>query len=218
MRNKNVFLKIVLLSVVLIVVAIIVFALFKFSVFGKFMGKSEEYIGYCGKFASLIYILIFSLRTLFVFFPYSLMVTLGGGIFGYFEGFIYSMLAVFISATFAFYISRFFGMNTVNKLLRGKIKRFDLNIEEHGFKIILFMRVSLIFPFDILNFAAGLTKVRYRDFILGTLLGILPETFSLSYLGANLKNPYSMNFIISIIMVILLVIIPLAVKKFKKRK
>lgn len=208
---------IIKISIVFIAIAICVFLGIKYNLIGKIdIHAAKYYIKSYGHFAGLIFILFFSIRTLFIIFPYSIMVILGGNIFGFRRAFAYSMISVFISATFAFYISRFAGKDFVQKLLRGKMKQLDTEIERHGFKIIFFMRISTIFPFDILNFAVGLSKVRYRDFILGTILGIIPETFSLVYFGKNLNHPFSSKFYIAVIMLILTIAIPFTASKIRK--
>ena len=122
----------------------------------------KKYIKSFGQYTVIAFILIFLLRTFLVIFPYSVMVIFGGSIFGWRWGFLYSMIAVFLSASMAYLMSKYLGKEFVQKLLHGKLKQLDSKVEEHGFKIILFMRLSTVFPYDILNYAAGLTKLRYR--------------------------------------------------------
>lgn len=216
MRKKWGYIKVLL---IIVLVAVIGLLLGKVRSMGLLsIDGAREYIASYGSFAVLVFIVLFNLRTLFVFFPYSIMVLLGGSVFGDIYGFLVSMICVYSSATAAFYISKLAGKDTVEKLLKGKMKQLDGKIEEHGFKIILLMRVSYIFPFDALSYAAGLTKVKYRHFILATVLGMIPETFSLSMLGHNIKNPFSWNFIVSIALVFLTIIVPIFVKKVRNSK
>ena len=82
----------------------------------------------------------------------------------------------------------------------------------------LLMRLSIIFPYDALGYASGLTKIKYRDFILGTMLGILPEMTLYSFMGKNISHPFSREFILPILFVIFLAVISYYVyKKFKKQ-
>jgi len=101
-------------------------------------------------------------------------------------------------------MSRFLGKPFVNKLLKGKALSLNSNIEKHGFKIMLAMRLSFIFPYDALSFAAGLSKMKYYDFILGTIIGIIPEMLTYSFMGKNIKHPLSIKFIAPIIAIILI--------------
>ncbi|MCX7711666.1 MAG: TVP38/TMEM64 family protein, partial [Clostridia bacterium] len=146
------------------------------------------------------------------------MVVLSGRLFGPLLGFIYSMISVFTSASLAYFISRYLGKDFVEKLLRGKIQQLDEKAETHGFKIVLVMRLSSVFPFDVFNYALGLTKVKYKDFILGTIIGIIPETFSLTFMGSSLHSPKSGKFFIAVAMLLLTMGVPLIYKKLKKKK
>ena len=137
--------------------------------------------------------------------------------FGSLYGFLYTMIGLFVSATLAFYIGRFANKSFVKKLIGNKFsfENIDSAIEKHGFKITLILRMSFIFPYDIFSYFAGLTNVTYRSFILGSVLGAAPETFSLAAFGANMHNPMSYGFWLSIALVVLTVIVPMLIKKFK---
>lgn len=216
MKKESNYLKILIAA---ILVAGVAFLLLKAQAMGILsLEGARNYIQSYGSFAVVIFIIIFNMRTLLVFFPYSIMVILGGSLLGGWYGFLISMLCVFSSSTLAFYISRMAGKNTVERILKGKMKNLDVKIEEHGFKIILFMRISYIFPFDALSYAAGLTRVKYREFILGTVIGMIPETFSLNMLGHNINNPFSWNFVASILLVVLTIAVPTVVKKIRSKK
>ncbi|MCX7922735.1 MAG: TVP38/TMEM64 family protein [Clostridia bacterium] len=205
--------------VITLMLSVIIFVLFKTNIItGINLNAIGEFINSYGNYGAFIFIFIFAARTLLVIFPFSVMLIVGGNIFGPAYGFLFSMISIFISSNIAFFISKYLGKESIQKLLKGKGEKLDLKIEEHGFKIIFLMRISCLFPFDILNFALGLTKVRYKDFILGTILGIIPETFSLTYLGDNLKNPFSKNFIISILLVLITVAIPIVFNRIKNKK
>ncbi len=216
MRGKRFYIKV--LCILILVIFALVFA-YRFELFKGFSINSvEDFINSYGKFAAIIYILIFAARTLLVVFPVSILVVLGGSIFGPICGFLYSMVAIFISASLAFFLSRYLGKSFVQRILKNRADKVDLKIEQHGFKIIFFMRISMVFPYDIMNFAAGLTKVKYKEFILGTLLGIAPEVFALNYLGDNIRNPVWWHFAISALLIVVTVAVPLISKRRKQVK
>lgn len=188
----------------------------------KFLNQSKcedlfENIRICilgfGDYAVLGFITIFAARSLLVFISVAAMIVLGGSIFGTFYGILYSMISIFISANIAFFISRFANRSFVNNLLKDKLPNIDSKIESHGFKIILGMRFSMIFPFDVLNYTAGLTKVKYRDFILGTTLGMIPEVLLLTFLGENITSPSSPIFICSLSIIALIICVSFFLKK-----
>jgi uncharacterized membrane protein YdjX (TVP38/TMEM64 family) len=213
MKHKNIIIK---LSLILLFFIVIVTIIVKFDLLKNIsLGAIQDYIESYGRFAAVIYAVIFILRTFLIFFPSTIMIFLGGSLFGEIRGFCLSILCVFLSASLAFFISRYAGKDFVNKIFNGRIRKLDMKAEEHGFKLIFLMRLSVIFPFDIMNYAAGLSKIRYIDFILGTILGTIPEIFSVTYISSNIGNPLSLKFKIGIIVFIITVAIPFF---FNRRK
>lgn len=216
MKNRNTILKVV---AVMVVLAIAGWLLYKYNIIHRYDHQEvRRYIHSFGRYAILAFIIIFTLRTLLVIFPYSIMVIAGGSLFGTKFGFIYSVISVFLSASLAFYISRLLGKEFVQKLLRGKLKSMDSGVEENGFKVIFFMRFSMLFPLDILSYAAGVTKAKFKDFILGTVLGTMLETFLLSYFGHNLKNLFSPRFIFAAVLLLALLSSPYLYKYYKNKE
>ena len=177
----------------------------------------KRFIKSYGKFSFLCFIIIYSLKPILFVVPTSLLTVLAGNIFGPFIGLALSMISSFIAATLAFYLARLFGKPFVDKIIGEKALKLDENIEKNGFIIMLLMRLSIVFPYDALSYASGLTKIRYRDFIFGTMLGILPEMAVYSFMGKNISHPFSMRFIIPILSVMLLALVSYYVyKKYKK--
>lgn len=121
-----------------------------------------------------------------LFIPGTLL-TLGGGFaFGVVKG----TIAISIGATFgaaaAFLVSRYLARD----LVEDKIKRYprfqalDQAVAREGFKIVLLTRLSPVFPYTFLNYAYGLTKVGFRDYLLASWIGMLPGTVMYVYLGS----------------------------------
>lgn len=158
----------------------------------------KDYILSYGNFAVVVFIIIYSLKPVVLVIPTSLLSILAGNIFGPIYAFVLSMIGCFFSASLAFFLAHMLGKPFVDKILRGKIFKLDNRIEKHGFLIMLLMRLSFVFPYDPLSYAAGLTKMRYTDFILGTMLGIIPEMLSYSFMGKHLNRPFSVKMLIPI--------------------
>ncbi|MFT8313343.1 MAG: TVP38/TMEM64 family protein [Clostridium sp.] len=158
----------------------------------------KDYILSYGNFAVVVFIIIYSLKPVVLVIPTSLLSILAGNIFGPMYAFVLSMIGCFFSASLAFFLAHMLGKPFVDKILRGKIFKLDNRIEKHGFLIMLLMRLSFVFPYDPLSYAAGLTKMRYTDFILGTMLGIIPEMLSYSFMGKHLNRPFSVKMLIPI--------------------
>lgn len=117
--------------------------------------------------------------------------TLGAGfLFGVVRGMIAVSVGSVLGATVAFLVGR--------TLLRGWIERriaayprfqaIDRAVGKQGFKIVILVRLSPIFPFNLLNYAFGLTNVRLWQYVLASWIGMLPGTLMYVYLGSALKS------------------------------
>ncbi|MBC8062032.1 MAG: TVP38/TMEM64 family protein [Clostridiaceae bacterium] len=177
----------------------------------------KRFIKSYGKFSFLCFIIIYSLKPIILVVPTSLLTILAGNIFGPFIGLSLSMFSSFMAASLAFFLARFLGKPFVDKIIGEKALKLDENIEKNGFMIMLLMRLSIVFPYDALSYASGLTKIKYRDYILGTMLGILPEMAVYSFMGKNISHPLSIRFILPMLSVIILALISFYVyKNYKK--
>ncbi|MBI4051620.1 MAG: TVP38/TMEM64 family protein [Elusimicrobia bacterium] len=120
-----------------------------------------------------------------------LVLTLSGGVlFGTFWGTFYSWVGATLGASVAFSLSRKLGRHFVERLWGSRtfFKRFDLSSERHGFQAILTLRLVPICPFNGVNLGAGMSKIHFSDFFLGTLLGLLPPTFIYTYFADSLLS------------------------------
>jgi uncharacterized membrane protein YdjX (TVP38/TMEM64 family) len=141
-----------------------------------------------GLWAPLAFILIYNLATIF-FLPGSLL-TLGGGVlFGLVRGSLYVFVAATLGATCAFLIGRYLTRPWVEHQLaeRPKFRAISQAVAQEGFKIVLLTRLSPIFPFNLLNYAFGVTQVSLRDYVLGSV-GMIPGTIFYVYLGSLIGN------------------------------
>ena len=91
-----------------------------------------------------------------------------------------------LAATAAFAVGRSFARGWVSRKVAGDLRfaAIDEAVGENGFKIVFLLRLSPLLPFNVLNFALGLTRVRPRDYILASFLGMLPGTLLYVYLGS----------------------------------
>lgn len=172
----------------------------------------QTYVNSFGKLAPIIYIIIFALVPLTLF-PDSIIAIAGGLIFGLVKGYIYTAIGAILGATLSFYISRKLGRNFVKKLTKEKLDNVEEMINSNGFFIIFMLRLIPLFPFDIISYGAGLTSVKYKDFILATFLGTIPGILVFTNIGAQSVNMGSGSFYVSIGALVLLFIISMVLKK-----
>lgn len=211
-------------KLIIFVLAVIILTLFftteGFSKYAK-PQLIREYIISFGPIAPAVYLIVYIVGSI-VGFPGSILSLTGGLAFGALFGTIYTVIGATIGASAAFWIARFMGRDFVRTILGKRLKEVDIKLEKHGLGIILFLRLIPLFPFNLLNFTFGLSKVKFKDFLIGTFLGIIPGTFAYVYLGSSLTDIFSINFILAILFLLVLISlrflsIPYLIKKYKKK-
>lgn len=122
-----------------------------------------------GIWAPILFIVVYTIRPL-IFFPATVLTTLAGVLFGPIFGILYTIIGENMSANLAFRVARFFKKEEYRT---DWIKKIDKKASENGFITTLILRLIWA-PFDGVNYGLGLTKMKQRDFFLGTFIGILP--------------------------------------------
>lgn len=125
-----------------------------------------------------------------LFVPGSLL-TLGAGfVFGVGVGTVAVSLGSTLGAAAAFLLGRTFARRVIEAKIAGnpRFQALDQAVKREGFKIVLLMRLSPVFPFNLLNYAFGLTQVSFRDYVLASWIGMLPGTIMYVYLGSAAQN------------------------------
>ena len=174
-----------------------------------------------GVWAPIMFIIIYALRGAVLVIPVGIMSLAGGLAFGKWLGTIYILLGATLGASLSFMIARYFGRQFIESfswLHKGKIKQFDDGIEKNGFRMMLFMRLIPLFQYDAVNFGAGLSKIKFRDYVLASFIGMVPGGFINAMLGSSLENIISVQFFAAIGVFILLMFIPTIYKAIKKKK
>ncbi len=111
-----------------------------------------------------------------------------GAIFGSVMGTVYAIIAATIGATLAFLVTRYLLREAVLTRFGPKLEGINRELELRGFNYLLFLRLVPVFPFFLINLAAGLTRLPLRTFFIGTLLGIVPGGFVYVNAGASLAT------------------------------
>jgi len=144
-----------------------------------------EWIRGLGPTGPLVFLGIYVLATV-LFLPGSIL-TLGAGVvFGVVKGSIIVSVSSTLGATCAFLAGRYFARGWVETKIDGntKFKAIDEAVAREGWKIVGLTRLSPIFPFNLLNYAYGITKVSLRDYFFASWIGMLPGTVMYVYIGA----------------------------------
>ena len=145
-----------------------------------------QFLAVVGLWAPLVFIAIYAVGVC-LFVPGSILTGIGAVIFGAYWGFVYVWIGAMIGASVAFLIGRTLGREFAASLVGDRLRKFDDAIERNGFAAVLYLRL-IYFPFTPMNFGMGLTKVNFRDYFLGTGLGILVGTFIFTFFIGSLKE------------------------------
>lgn len=138
-----------------------------------------------GPWGPLIFVALYVVATVFLL-PGSIL-TLGAGlVFGVAKGSILASIAATLGATAAFFVGRYLARGWVSQKIDGygTFKAIDEAVARDGWKIVGLTRLSPVFPFNLLNYAFGVTRVTPRDYILASWIGMLPGTVMYVYLGS----------------------------------
>lgn len=138
-----------------------------------------------GPAGAAVFVVVYVVACVF-FIPGSIL-TLGAGVvFGVVKGSVLVSVASTLGATAAFLVGRYLARGWVARKIEGnaKFKAVDEAVAREGWKIVGLTRLSPVFPFNLLNYAYGLTRVSLRDYFFASWIGMLPGTVMYVYLGS----------------------------------
>jgi len=150
----------------------------------EFLQNALQWINSLGAIGGIVFIGIYIIATL-AFLPAALL-TLGAGvIFGVTWGSIYVFIGATLGAIAAFLVGRYLAQGWVKEKISSykKFAIIDKAVSKEGLKIVLLVRLSPLFPFNLLNYALGITSVSFQDYLIGSV-GMIPGTIMYVYFGS----------------------------------
>ncbi len=153
----------------------------------------RDYIRAFGNLAVLAYIAAYTLNSISLFPPITPLSLTAGLAFGILYGGIFLFAAAMLGSTVAFFLSRYFGRSFIERALKGKFKDVDQKLAEKGFATVVFFRLIPIIPYGVFNYFCGLSKINFRDYFFGSLVGFIPVVFLNSFLGDSLGEIGTMD-------------------------
>lgn len=142
-----------------------------------------------GTLAPLVYVVLLVVQAVVAPLPAPALAIAGGYGFGVIEGFFLTWAGSLVGGVISFWISRRFGRGFVAG--SGPVERLDRFFEEHGTVLIFVLRLIPLVSFDAISYAAGLSSIRFRGFLLATAFGMAPGTFAFVYLGGSEPGPWT---------------------------
>jgi uncharacterized membrane protein YdjX (TVP38/TMEM64 family) len=150
-----------------------------------YLRAALERIQDLGPWGAVLFALLYTLAAVLLL-P-GVILTLGAGaVFGLIEGFVLVSCSATLAATAAFFVGRYLARGWVVKRIEAypRFKAIDEAVASEGWKIVGLTRLSPAFPFNLLNYAFGVTRVSPRDYILASWIGMMPGTLMYVYIGS----------------------------------
>lgn len=164
-------------------IAVIALLLFMGRSAARLLPAATEWVADQGPIAPIVFGLMYVLATVLLV-PGSILTLAAGALFGVLKGTVIVLIAASLGACAAFLIARYAARERVARLT-SRDRRFaavDRAVGEAGLKIVMLLRLSPVFPFSLLNYALGLTGVRFRDYAIACV-AMLPGTLLFVYYG-----------------------------------
>lgn len=236
MERRSIIIKFIIF---IILIALAVY-LFNFTEFGRYIKTAEgrietsnninSFVNSYGVYAPLIFILIYTVGSA-ILFPGVILTFIGAILFGTSLGTLYNLVGATIGAILCFLIAKNLGHKFIDKIIRKRYHEFDRlvskSIEKSPFKAIFVLRLIPLVPYNALNLVSGLTKISLKDYSLATFFGMIPGAFIYTYLfatlgekvftGVTLNDILTKEVILALSLFIILMLIPLLLKKLKKK-
>lgn len=185
------------------IVVLFVAAFAFFASTGVTAGDVRDHVRDIGPAGPLLFIPISALLTV-VFFPGPLLAGASGLLFGVALGTPISIISATLGAVLAFSLSRWLAHDAVEHLAGERLNAARSWIGDRGFSSVFYARLAPGAPYTVVNYAAGMTKIRLRDFTVATAIASSPRAFAYTALGGSLGNLDSPEAIAAMIVLVLM--------------
>ncbi len=142
----------------------------------------EAWLADRGAWAPLIFIGLYAAGAV-LFLPGSVMTLAGGALFGPVWGTLFNLVGATLGAMLAFLAARYLASDWVARRTGGRLKQLITGVEKEGWRFVAFVRLVPLFPFNLLNYALGLTRIGWLPYALATFICMAPGALAYTYLG-----------------------------------
>lgn len=142
----------------------------------------QQRIEQAGAAGPLLFMAAYVLATV-LFLPGSVLTLAGGALFGPVWGALYNLTGATIGAALAFLVARYLASAWVEQKSAGRLKQLKEGVEKEGWRFVAFVRLVPLFPFNLLNYALGLTRIKFLHYLLATYICMLPGAIAFTYIG-----------------------------------
>ncbi len=142
----------------------------------------EAWVRDAGAAGPLLFMMIYALGTVF-FLPGSVLTLAGGALFGPVWGTLINLTGATLGAALSFLVARYLAADWVERKTGGRLKQIKEGVENEGWRFVAFVRLVPLFPFNLLNYALGLTRIRFLEYVIASWLFMLPGAIAYTYVG-----------------------------------
>jgi uncharacterized membrane protein YdjX (TVP38/TMEM64 family) len=135
-----------------------------------------------GGWAPILFLLLYAVGAV-LFVPGSVLTIAGGALFGPVWGTLWNLTGATLGATLAFMIARYVASDWVAARSGERLGRLMRGVEEEGWRFVAFVRLVPLFPFNLVNYAFGLTRLRLREYVIASFVCMAPGALAYTYLG-----------------------------------
>ena len=139
-----------------------------------------------GAFALFLYVPLFVLANFVITWP--ILTGAGGLLFGTAPGTVLAVIGVTLASLAQMAVTRYLAGEHGPGLLAGRVRGLDAFLERHGAVAVMESRIVPLLPYGLVNYSAGLTRLRFREMAVGTAVGAAPKVFAYAALGGSLTN------------------------------
>src|SRR6266700_194924 len=167
------------------VAAILIVLALKYFHVQDLLKSALDWIGKLGPWGPVIFVGLYVVATV-LFVPGSVLTLGAGAVFGVVLGSVCVSISATLGATAAFLVGRYLARDAIARKIakNEEFATIDRAVADEGWKIVLLTRLSPVFPFTLLNYAFGLTRVKLSHYVLASWIGMMPATVMYVYLGS----------------------------------
>lgn len=175
-----------------------------------------------GAWGPAVYILLYSVAPSLMA-PGLALTVAGGVLFGPVWGSIYVAVGATVGASLAFIIARYMGRDWVAGMLKGgRLAEIDAGVREKGWKIVAFTRLIPLFPYNFLNYAFGLTNIRFSHYVIATFIFMLPGVVAYVVFSSSIldlaRGRVSVEFVVGVVLVVIVSLVPIVYKRHRRAR
>src|SRR5262245_45305059 len=146
------------------------------------LDRMDRWLGSLGAWGPVGYVVLYALATV-VFVPGLVFALAGGALFGALWGTVWNLAGATLGATLAFLVARYVARDWVARKAGGLLKRLFDGVDAEGWRFVAFVRLVPLFPFNLSNYALGLTGIPLRHYVLATVVCMAPGAVAYTWLG-----------------------------------